>query len=279
MELAVTFTQLALAGLFVGVCAGLLGIGGGMLIIPLLNVVFGFDAHAASATSLFTVVPTSISGAISHLRNKTCYLKLGIVLGIGGAVTSTLGVYLGSISPTWAIILVTAAIIFYSAFTMLSKAGKSPRSQGRGALPSSDVGHSAEPQAQDAPFVLTRGTLLAGFGIGIATGLCAGYVGLGGGFIMVPLMTAWLGVPMKKASGTSMIAIIILAIPGVVGQMILGNVDYLAGVMLSVGSIPGAFMGAKLVQKVNDRQLRFLFAGFLLLAGVLLLGKEFGALL
>ena len=259
MELAGMVIGLVVTGLFIGVCAGLLGIGGGMVMIPLLRLVFGLDAYMATATSLFTIIPTSLSGAISHVRNKTSYPQLGVALGLGGALTSAFGVQLAALSPAWAIMLVAAIIIFYSAYSMLRKALRRP---GKGA------------PVADPEITITRKTLVAGFAIGMAAGLCAGYVGIGGGFLMVPLMTAWLGVPMKKASGTSSVAIIILSIPGVVAQMMLGHVDYLAGILLAVGSIPGAAVGARLVSRVNDRQLRFIFAAFLLVAGVMLILNE-----
>ena len=109
-------------------------------------------------------------------------------------------------------------------------------------------------------------------------GLASGYVGVGGGFIMVPLMLAVLGIPMSLASGTSLIAIMILAIPGVIEQGLLGNIEYLAGIAIVVGSIPGALVGARLVRMVPERQLRFIFGGFLLVAAVMLMLNEFGIL-
>lgn len=291
MEVIATFIGLVVTGLLIGVASGLLGLGGGTMMVPLLRLVFGLDAYMATATSLFTIIPTSVSGAIAHVRNKTCYLKLGLALGLGGAVTSTIGVHLASMSPSWAVMAAAALVIIYSAYTMLSKALKLPRGERKAAPRESPVNASA-PDARDGqapaagkepahsevapePFEITRKALVAGFGIGMVAGMCAGYVGLGGGFIMVPLMTSWLGVPMKKASGTSMVAIFILAIPGTITQMLLGHVDYLAGIALAMGSIPGAMLGAKLVQYVSERQLRFIFAGFLFLGGVLLLVKEF----
>lgn len=267
MEIVPTVIGLVVTGLFIGVCSGLLGIGGGTVMIPLLRLVFGLDAYVATATSLFTIIPTSLSGAVAHFRGKTCLPKLGIALGLGGAVTSALGVYLSSISPSWAIMLAAAVIIFYSAFNMLRKAiGLSGKTE------------DAVRVEQRSDCEETAKVLAAGFGIGMFTGLCAGYVGVGGGFIMVPLMTAWLGVPMKKASGTSIVAIIILSIPGVISQALLGHIDYLAGILLAVGSIPGAAVGAKLVARVSERHLRFAFAGFLLVAGVLLVVNELGVL-
>ena len=109
-------------------------------------------------------------------------------------------------------------------------------------------------------------------------GLASGYVGVGGGFIMVPLMLAVLDIPMSLASGTSLIAIMILAIPGVIEQGLLGNIDYLAGIAIVIGSIPGALVGARLVRVVPERQLRFIFGGFLLAAAVMLMLNEFGIL-
>lgn len=292
----VTGVLLICVGLFIGVFSGLLGIGGGTVMVPVLRLIFGLSAYAATATSLFAIIPTSLSGAATHLRNKTCVPKLGLVLGLGGAVTSALGVYLGSISPSWAIMLVAAVIILYSAYNMLKKALKIPsgkaaasdRAAGVAGRPATagaaSAGAAAVPVTAEAPeeskpvFVLGRRELVGGVLIGLVAGLASGYVGVGGGFIMVPLMTSWLGVPMRYASGTSLIAIIILCVPGVAEQMMLGNVDYFAGILLVLGSIPGAAVGAKLVKKVPERTLRFIFAGFLGVAAMMLLVKEAGLL-
>ena len=125
---------------------------------------------------------------------------------------------------------------------------------------------------------LSRKQYLQGACIGLIAGLASGYVGVGGGFIMVPLMLAVLDIPMSLASGTSLIAITILAIPGVIEQGLLGNIEYLAGIAIVVGSIPGALVGARLVRVVPERQLRFIFGGFLLVAAVMLMLNEFGIL-
>lgn len=269
----VTGVLLICVGLFIGVFSGMLGIGGGTVMVPVLRLIFGLSAYAATATSLFAIIPTSLSGAATHLRNKTCVPKLGLVLGLGGAVTSALGVYLGSISPSWAIMLVAAVIILYSAYNMLKKALKVPSGKAAASDRAAGVAGESEPV-----FVLGRRELVGGVLIGLVAGLASGYVGVGGGFIMVPLMTSWLGVPMRYASGTSLIAIIILCVPGVAEQMMLGNVDYFAGILLVLGSIPGAAVGAKLVKKVPERTLRFIFAGFLGVAAIMLLVKEAGLL-
>lgn len=294
MEIVITSIVLVLVGVGIGVLSGLLGIGGGTIMVPVLRLGYGLDAFMATATSLFAIIPISLAGAITHIRARSCFPKLGLLLGIAGAITSSAGVYLGSISPSWLIMLAAAIIIVYSAFTMLRKAlrmgkgGTDPSLAGgqKGTDPATPAGnkgtdlHGAHEAEQTPPcaFAFTRKNVALAVVIGLIAGFASGYVGVGGGFVMVPLMTAWLGIPMKRTSGTSLIAIIILAVPGVIQQAFLGHIDYLAGIMLCVGAIPGAVLGARLVPRVPERTLRFIFAGLLAVAAVMLVINEFGLL-
>lgn len=276
MDVFAAFVAPALAGVFVGVMSGLLGVGGGTIMVPIFRLAFGMSPLASTATSLFAIIPTSISGVVAHARAKTCVPKLGLALGVGGAVMSPMGVWLASVSPGWLVICVAAIVIGFSAFKMFKKAVKcapTPRAGRAGG----NVQAASAKAVPDQP-VLSRKQYLQGACIGLIAGLASGYVGVGGGFIMVPLMLAVLGIPMSLASGTSLIAIMILAIPGVIEQGLLGNIEYLAGIAIVVGSIPGALVGARLVRMVPERQLRFIFGGFLLVAAVMLMLNEFGIL-
>ena len=95
---------------------------------------------------------------------------------------------------------------------------------------------------------------------------------------MVPLMVAFMNMPMRMASGTSLIAVMILATPASIMQCVLGNVDYLVGIAVACGSIPGAVLGARLASRIPERALRLVFAAFLGVAAMLLVVKEFGLL-
>lgn len=288
MDLFLQFAAPALAGIFVGVMSGLLGVGGGTIMVPIFRLAFGMSPLASTATSLFAIIPTSISGVASHMRAKTCVPKLGVALGIGGALTSPVGVWLASVSPGWLVIVVAALVVGLSAYKMFKKAIKAPRvalscqkahtadAAATGAL--ADASEPASSNPIPAQPNLTRKHYLQGAGIGLVAGLASGYVGVGGGFIMVPMMLALLSIPMSLAAGTSLIAIMILAIPGVIEQAILGNINYFAGISIVVGTIPGAVIGARLVRVIPERQLRFAFGGFLLVAAVLLMLNEFGIL-
>ena len=328
VEALVYFFVPALIGVLIGIASGLLGIGGGTVMVPIFRLAFGMSATMSTATSLFAIIPTSISGAISHVKGKTCIPALGIAAGLGGACMSPIGVWLAQLSPDWLVMLAAALIIGYSAINMFKKAFKlrpagqpaagadaaaSPSTRSSGAsegsraearvasatarisgtgetladssatsdsssatpsLTSLADAAAAAPTADDSS--LSRKQLLQGAAIGLVAGLASGYVGVGGGFIMVPLMLSIIGIPMRKASGTSLIAVMILAIPGVIEQGIIGNINYLAGIAIVIGTIPGAVIGARLVTKVPERTLRLLFGCFLIVAAVMLVLNEVG---
>lgn len=283
VEALVYFFVPALVGVLIGIASGLLGIGGGTVMVPIFRLAFGMSATMSTATSLFAIIPTSISGAISHVKGKTCIPALGIAAGLGGACLSPVGVWLAQLSPDWLVMLAAALIIGYSAINMFKKAFKlRPAGQpaagvdaaAAASLTSSGDAAAAAPTADDSS--LSRKQLLQGAAIGLVAGLASGYVGVGGGFIMVPLMLSIIGIPMRKASGTSLIAVMILAIPGVIEQGIIGNINYLAGIAIVIGTIPGAVIGARLVTKVPERTLRLLFGCFLIVAAVMLVLNEVG---
>lgn len=296
MDPVITFIASLIIGIIIGILSGLLGIGGGTLLVPIFKLGYMMNSIACTATSLFTIIPTSVSGAITHLRNKTCIPRLGVAAGIGGMITSPIGVWLATLSPEWMIMVAAALIIFYSAYTMLKKAFKLPKSSKKskekkdsstGATAGTNAGATAATPSPTTPPViiadpipeapsLAKRQLLYGALIGLVAGLCSGYVGVGGGFIMVPLMISLLHIPMKLTSGTSLIAVMLLAIPGVIYQAILGNINWIAGIAVALGSIPGAVLGAKLIPRVPERTLRFLFGGFLIFAGIILMINELG---
>lgn len=316
------------AGLIVGIFSGLLGIGGGTLMIPLFRLGFGLSAIVSTATSLFTIVPTSIAGCITHLKNKTCIAKIGLIAGVAGACTSPLGVLAATNSPDIAIMACAAIIIAYSAITMFRKAIKMPKrtdsdlsmratlqrfrmefadeteempdgrqdsgertGQVQGAhvretqaaparTTETAIAHEVQKSVNTLEAPMTTKRLLTGAAIGLVAGFASGYVGVGGGFLMVPLFISLLGITMKKASGTSLIAVVILAIPGVITQTLHGNVDFVAGIAMAIGSIPGALIGASLIRYIPERKMRFLFGFFLLFAAIILVINElnvFGA--
>ncbi|MBE6466854.1 sulfite exporter TauE/SafE family protein [Denitrobacterium detoxificans] len=266
-----TFAISVFVGVIVGVLSGMLGIGGGTIIVPLLRLGYGLQAIQATATSLFTIIPTSIAGVITHVRNRTCLVPVGLAAGLGGACTSPVGVWLASVSPSWLIMLVAAGVIVYSASRMLAKGLRKPKASVRKVDALSQDARGPESKEDAIP---PRRRILVGASVGLAAGVLSGYVGVGGGFIMVPLFLAYAGVSMRQASGTSLLAVAILSVPGAATQYLLGNVQVLAGLALAVGSIPGAVLGAQLARRIPDRVLRLIFGGMLMLMAIMLAVNE-----
>lgn len=133
----------------------------------------------------------------------------------------------------------------------------------------------AETSAQQAT---STHTLARAAVIGLFAGVLSGYVGVGGGFIMVPLFTSKLQLTMKQATGTSLVGVGLLVLPALIAQVVLGNVNWVAGLACIAGSVPGAALGAKLQTRIPERMLRFTFAGILGVAAVLLVVNELGVL-
>lgn len=111
--------------------------------------------------------------------------------------------------------------------------------------------------------------------IGVVAGGVAGIVGVGGGFIIVPFCVAYLGFSLKKASGTSLVAISLISIPGIISHALLGHIWWVYGVAIMLGTIPGAQIGAWLISRLPERPMRVVFAFFLASIGILMLVQEF----
>lgn len=294
MEAFFSALGLACLGIGIGLLSGLLGVGGGTIMVPVFRLILHMDPLTSTATSLFTVVPTSASGAITHWRNKTCLLPIGIAAGLGGALMSPIGVRLAHISPAWLVMAAAAAVIVWSAVKMFSKALKKPSgASAKSSLGSSATEESAAQGLQQAVVAVGSGVDSSGLIdtptsqrtfvakdivkavlIGLLAGLASGYVGVGGGFLMVSLFITVYQLSMHQASGTSLVAVMILAIPGIIQQAMFGTIDYLAGICIAAGSIPGAYWGAKLSKRIPEKQLRLIFGCFLLVAAVLLVVNE-----
>ena len=295
-----SFVAAAIIGVAIGILSGMLGIGGGTVMVPLFRLAFGLDPLAATATSLFSIIPTSLAGLSKHLRNGTCIPRIGLICGCAGACASPLGVLAATHSPNWAVMGGTSLVIGYSSITMLRRGIAAVRAEraAAAASPSKAIGaeragadataskaagacaegvkdaEGARSSTEAAHVAMTTRTVAAMIVIGLIAGFMGGYVGVGGGFVMVPLFISVLGISMRGASGTSLVAVCILAVPGVIEQALLGNVHVSVGLAIAVGSMPGSILGASLVKRIPESALRLLFASFLLVVAVILVLNE-----
>ena len=253
-------------GLVVGIMAGMIGIGGGTLVIPLLNLGFGLPILSATATSLFTVLCTSCSGAIGHLRNKTTNLKLALIMAVPGLCFSPLGAILAGKASAPVLTCITAAILLIPLAQSLLSAYRQKRAKALD--PAREISWSQER--------LDAKTVVVCILTGAVAGFCSGLVGLGGGFIIIPILSGVLKRGMHEVTATSVTFIFIVSIAGTITHALAGDIAWLYGILIAAGSIPGAFIGARLSKKIDGLYLKYILAVVLVFVCIALFVRGLG---
>jgi uncharacterized protein len=252
-------------GFVSGVLSGLFGIGGGVITTPAIRLLLDAPAIVAVATPLPVIVPGAVTGSVSYARAKVSDVRSGLTLGLAGAPFAIAGAFIADRVKGEFVLLATAVLVLWMAADMALQALRKPRAHG-GIDGEADPA-LAPPCPEDGE---PRPRTLALVGIGGLAGLYSGFLGLGGGFVLVPMMTRFLRFPMKRAIGTSLTAVAILAIPGTITHAFLGNIDWTMALLLIVGVVPGALLGARLSLGSSEKSLRIGFATLLAITAVLL---------
>ena len=234
----------AVVGFSAGVLSGLFGVGGGIVTTPAVNVLLGGTAIQAIATPLPVILPTSIVGAFTYARAGEVSFRAARWAVGPGVVGAVAGALLTERVNAHLLLLVTAAIIGWTAVQLIS--GRAPKvAWEKGTTPVWK--HAA---------------------IGLAAGFVSGLLGVGGGIVMVPAFTVLVGMPLKRALGTSLVVIAALVVPGTLVHWWLGHIDWRIFLVLALGVVPGARLGARLALGAREHILRITLGGFLLLVAV-----------
>lgn len=245
----------AAAGLF----GSLLGLGGGVLIVPLLTLVFGLDLREAVGVSLVSVIMTSSVAAGVYLERHVADLRLGMRLELFTAVGALIGGSIAFLVEERFLALLFAALLGYVAVSMLRARGSSGT-----AVPSES---STSYEVRNLPLGVVGAT-----GAGVLSAL----LGVGGGIVKVPLMHLGMGVPLRVSTATSNLMVGITAAASAVIYVIHGEVDpYIAG-PTAIGVFLGASAGSRIAHRVDLRVLRFLFVAVLLYTAVQMLLRVMG---
>jgi len=261
-------------GFFSGVLSGAFGIGGGVVTTPAIRLILGLPALIAVGTPLPVIVPSAVTGAWNYYRNNVIGLRIGVAIGVVGSVFAVAGALATQYVGGRVVLIATAAIILWTAGDMVLQAISPPRV----ALEAAEESDAARPVGEPSTRRPDESTIPWGWVAIIATvtGLYSGFLGLGGGFILVPLLTRFLHFSIKRAIGTSLLAISILAVPGTITHAWLGHVEWLLALVLTLGVIPGALVGSRITLGRSDRTVRIAFAVMLVIVGVWLGASELG---
>jgi hypothetical protein len=235
-----------LIGLVSGAFGGLVGLGGGVIMIPLMTRFYGLNQHLAHGTSLAALVFTGLSGAGTYYLNGTVDIGAAVLLAATAMFTASLGALFAHALPEWKLKAAFGVFLILVSGMLLLKPYYAQYSS------------TATGWAKVA-------ILLAS---GVVSGFFAGLMGVGGGSIMVPAMVLLVGFSQHLAQGTSLLAMVPAGASGAYTHWRLGNVATAIVPGLILGIIVGTYVGATLAHWLSEAALRVIFAAMLTWLGI-----------
>ncbi len=229
-------------GFTAGVLGSMIGLGGGIIIVPVLTFL-GFPPTAAASNSLFAALSNAIASTISYSKQKRIVYPLGLKLGL----LSIPGTVLGALFSTDVAldvfkILFGFVLIASAAYIFLRK------------------------KIESKEKTISKQMMVFAIGASFFAGIISSFFGIGGGIIFVPLMIVGMGMAMKKAAPTSQMILLFVSFSGVIAHSLLGHPDFLQAGLLAIGSFFGGLVGARLSIDIKERYLQILVSMVILIA-------------
>ncbi len=224
-----------LAGAATGLLLGAVGGGGSILLVPLLIVVFGLDAHAATGTALGVVAVTAIAGVSLHARAGDVRGRQGLLFALPGMLAAAAMGPVNARLPEASLVAAIVVLMMVVAVRMW----RQPR---------------VVAEQRPVPVVVAAGLIAGGL---------TGLLGVGGGFVIVPALVLALGMPMRQAVGTSLLVIVANALAALPGYALRGAIDPRLVLVLSAGALAGVVAGSEVGRIASEHRLQRAFAGLL----------------
>lgn len=243
--------KVVLVGALGGLLAGVFGVGGGIVMVPLFVLFLGLDQRTAVTTSLLAIIPISVLGALGYATGGSVDWVAGLVIGLGSIVGGQIGVRLLPYVPVPALQVGFAAMLLYSAYRLL--------------LP--ETVSEGDPTGQWWLLVV----------VGVVAGLLAGLLGIGGGIVIIPGLVLLAGLDMATARGTSLLVVLITAATASITTVRSGQANTGVGVWAGLAGAPAALVASLVAQAIPQQQAAWLFAGLMVVAAIQLLHKAWSA--
>jgi uncharacterized protein len=241
-------------GLAAGIFSALLGVGGGLIMVPAMVYMLRIRQHRAHGTSLVVILPTAIAGVSQYAEQGNVNWPVALLLAVGGVVGAMLGARLAAALHAPVLKRVFGVFVVATGMVMIIHGMTHPASHGL----------MRAGAASSAVIVL----------VGLLAGVLSGLLGVGGGIIMVPALVYLLGLDQHMAQGISLAVIIPVAISGALIHYRKGNVVPSIAFWLSIGATIGAYVTAHWVKFIPSETLRTIFGIFLVIVGVSMVGRR-----
>ncbi|WP_026688459.1 sulfite exporter TauE/SafE family protein [Alteribacter aurantiacus] len=263
---------LLILGLVAAILGSIMGLGGGIIIVPALMVLSGYTTilegitpQVAVGTSLLVMIFTGLSSTLAYVKQKKVDIKSGLIFFIGSGPGALFGVWLNKdINVNTFLIFFGIFIIIVSFILMVRKYVKPIKLAKTGGVRRTyinDLGETVEYGYN--PFL--------GIGIGFVVGMCSGLFGIGGGSLMVPAMILLFAFPPHMAVATSMFLVFLSAIVSSISHISLGNVDWLYAAALIPGAWVGGIVGAGINRRLGSDTVVNLLRIMLIIIGIRLI--------
>ena len=271
---------LILAGLIVlGLCSGifgaLFGLGGGVIFVPVLMLIFGLEPTEAVAISLIGIIAGSVGASTVLVDKGLSNVRLGLLLEITTCVGAIAGAIIATYLDSWILMVLFSVIIIYSGIRMIVNPERTVE-PATGEDTAMTFRYTDESVGEDVRYEVQN----VGSGMGLCTiaGALSSMTGVGGGAVKVPLMNIHMHVPMKAASSTSSYMIGITAFSGAITYFFAGEVMLAYAACVAIGAFVGSLVGARYARKVPAKHLRKYFSIVLFFMAVLVLLQAGGIL-
>ncbi len=257
-----------------GVLSGMFGVGGAVLTTPGIRV-FGATPIEAVGSTVPAIIPSAVSGTVRYARAGIVNWHLGLTCGLTGALVAVGGATAADHVNGHLLMVFTAALLGWSGISTWRSGRRVVREpaapeavpSGEAPIRGADVGPSTAEVLGEGGTGAAGGRLRYPTGflavVGAGSGFLAGFLGVGGGVVMMPVFTSILKVPVKEAVASSLVAVALFSVPALVTHAVLGNIHWGYAALLAVGTIPGAQVGSRLTLGATDRTVRTLFGIFL----------------
>ncbi|MFI5261633.1 MAG: sulfite exporter TauE/SafE family protein [Candidatus Limnocylindrales bacterium] len=272
--------DLALYGISVlsGVIGALAGVGGGILVIPALTTIFGIDIRLAIGASIVSIIATSSGAAVAYVRDHLTNLRVGMFLEVATTTGAVGGALAAAIVAPQLLYILLGFVLVVSAVQQLSRLGEElpPEVAASGAARTLSLAGAYPDRSlgRDVRYAARRVGL--GFVMMLAAGFLSGLLGIGAGVLKVLAMDGVMRLPMKVSTATSnfMIGVTAAASAGIyLGR---GDVDASLTAPVALGVLTGAFLGARLLVRLRNQQVRLIFVPVMIVVAVQMLAKGFG---
>lgn len=231
-------------GFAAGILGSMIGLGGGIIVVPVLTF-FGFPPTLAASNSLFAAFSNAVGSTVSYSRQKRIDYSLGLKLGLLCIPGTVLGAFVSSdVTPAIFKILFGLVLISSAFYIFMRK------------------------KIETKEKSLTKQMIVFVVAASFFAGIISSFFGIGGGIVFVPLMVVGIGMTMKKAAPTSQFILLFASLSGIITHSILGHPDFIQAGLLAAGAFIGGIIGARISLDINERSLQILVSAIIIIAAI-----------